>query len=191
VRISTLITPILAAVVVLACTSPSSQYDYDQSVDFGKYRRWAWLPRPQQQPSGDPRIDNSLTRQRIESAVSRNLAAKGYEQVDAEAADFRVGYVVTVEKRLDSSGVSTSIGFGRYSGGSGFGISIGGPGTPIREYEEGTLLIDIRDKDSDDLLWRGSSTSRLDEATTPEESEQKINGIVGEILANFPPGKND
>ncbi len=65
---------------------------YDESVDFGRYLRWAWLPQPQKQLSGNPRIDNALTRKRIESAVSRSLATKGYEQADAQLADFRVGH---------------------------------------------------------------------------------------------------
>lgn len=178
-----LVVPVLAP----GCATQPAAFDYDASVDFGQYRRWAWLPRPEAQPSGDPRIDNALTRKRIESAIARNLAAKGYAPSDTEAADFRVGYVVTIEKRPGSTTVGSSIGFGRYGGGSGFGISIGGPARSLGDYEEGTLFIDVRDGNSDDLTWRGSSTSRLEQSATPEEAERKIDEIVGEILKNFPP----
>lgn len=186
-RLSQFIIPVLAVLLASGCAGQSANFDYDNSVEFGKYRRWAWLPKPQEQPSGDPRIDNALTRKRIESAVSRSLAAKGYEKTAEKTADFSVGYIVTIQQKLSSSGVSTSFGFGRYSHGSGVGVSIGGPSTPTHEYEEGTLFIDIRDRNSGDLVWRGSSTSRLDKASTPEESEQKINMIVEEVLMNFPP----
>ena len=186
-HLSCLSIPLLAVVLGAGCAGQPAGYDYDDSVDFDKLRRWAWLPQAEEKSSVDPRIDNPLLKRRIESAVSRNLEAKGYEKSEAQAADFDVGYLVTIENKISSSGVSTSIGFGRYSGGSGFGISMSGPGTQPREYEEGTLIIDIRDTASGKLVWRGSSTTRLDPAHTPKESEKDVNRIVDEILANFPP----
>lgn len=190
-RLVRFIAPIVAAVLVSGCTSQPAYYDYDQAADFSKLRTWAWLPQARAQTSGDPRIDNPLTRQRIETAITRSLQAKGYEETSESAPDFRVGYLVTVEKKLGSGGVSTTFGFGRYSGGSGVGVTIGGPSTPPREYEEGTLFIDMKNPESGDLLWQGYSTNRLGQATTPDQSEQMISRTVNEILANFPPGKAD
>lgn len=175
-----------ATAIVAACATQPAHYDFDDSVNFDHYRRWSWIPQPQQQMSGDPRIDNPLTMKRIEAAVERNLAAKEFEQTDS-APDFKVGYLVTVEKKLSSSSVGGSFGFGRYSGASGIGVSVGAPQTQIREYKEGTLILDITDATSNKLVWRGSSTSRLGESRTPEESERLINQMVEEILANFPP----
>lgn len=187
-RYSCSILPILAMVVAAGCAGPRAGFDYDPSADFTAYRHWAWLPKPQEQASGDPRLDNSLVRNRIESAVSQNLAAKGFDKTEPANADFDVGYVVMVEKDLDSrSGVSTSFGIGRWSGGSGVGISIGGPGTTLSEREVGTLFIDVRDHESGKLVWRGSSKRTIGRSTTPEESERVIDAIVSEILANFPP----
>lgn len=186
-RYSRLKATLLAVSLGAGCAGQQATYDYDNAVDFGKYRRWTWLPQSESKPSGDPRIDSPLMRQRIEAAVTRTLETRGYAKSEAQAADFDVGYLVMIENRVDTSGVSTSIGFGRSSGGSGVGISIGGPATRPREYEEGTLIIDVRDKDSGKLVWRGTSTRRLGRARTPEESEQIVNEIVEEILANFPP----
>ena len=185
--LSRFIVPALACILAAGCASRPASYDYDEAVDFRELRRWSWQPRAEEQPSGDPRIDNPLTRQRIESAVARELAAKGYDKATRDTADFDVGYLMMIDKRLGSTSVGASIGFGRYSGGSGVGVSIGGPTTPLREYEEGTLIIDVKHRESGKLLWRGSSRTRLSRTGTPEESEQLINRIVGEILANFPP----
>jgi len=187
VHLSPLSPILLAAVLAAGCASQQAGYDYDDAVDFGKLRRWAWLPEPREKPSADARLDSPLLRKRIEAAVSRTLEARGFEQTQAQAADFEVGYIVTVEKKISSSGISSSIGFGRYSGGSGFGISFGGPATQPREYEEGTLIIDIKARDSGKLVWRGSSTRGLGQAASPEESEKVVNSVVEEILANFPP----
>jgi hypothetical protein len=180
---------ILAAALLSACASQRVGYDYDETVDFGQYQRWAWSPQAQEpQSDADPLIDNPLLRQRIEAAVARTLAAKGYEQTGSESAQLTVAYAVSVEKKLSSGGVSTSFGFGTYSGGSGVGVSIGGPGTRVREQKEGTLIIDIMDRNTGDLIWRGSSTRPIGTAKTPEESERIVNEAVTEILAKFPPG---
>jgi hypothetical protein len=185
-KLASITLSLTASALLAACATQQAQYDFDDSVDFAQYRRWAWLPQPNKQASGDPRIDNPLIMQRIESAVERNLAAKGFKQTES-GEDFEVGYLVTVEKQLSSSGVGGSFGFGRYSGGSGVGMSFGGPQIQIREYEEGTLILEITDASSDKLVWHGSSTSRLSDARTPEDSERIINQMVEEILANFPP----
>jgi hypothetical protein len=187
VHLSRLSPVLLAAVLAAGCANQPAGYDYDEAIDFAKLQTWTWLPEPQEKPSGDARLDSPLLKKRIEAAVSRTLETKGFKQSDAQAADFEVGYIVTVEKKISSSGISSSVGFGRYSGGSGFGISFGGPATQPLEYEEGTLIIDIKAKDSGKLVWRGSSTRRLGQAATPEESEKVVNAVVNEILANFPP----
>jgi hypothetical protein len=180
--------PILAAALLTACATRQVGYDYDESVDFSRYQHWTWSqPAQQSKDDDDPLIDNPLLRQRIENAVARTLSAKGYRQSDPQVADFNVGYFLTVENKLSSSGVSTSFGFGRYSGGSGVGVSIGGPGTRVREQEEGTLIIDVVDRISGKLVWRGSSTRVLGQARTPEESERVVHETVTGILANFPP----
>ena len=190
-RVSLLVFWSSAVLLAAGCATQSAHYDYDESVDFARFRDWVWQPHPEEQPSGDPRVDNPLTRKRIESAIARNLEARGYRQSDTEKADFRVGYVVTVRRVPGSTTVGGSIGFGRYSGGSGVGISIGGPATSLDEHEEGTLFIDVRNGETGDLAWRGSTTGRLDPSATPQESEQRIGRIVDEILANFPPGKGN
>ena len=61
-------------------------------------------------------------------------------------------------------------------------------GTPtIRQYEEGTLLLDFVDAKSNQLIWRGSAKSDLDVVSTPERREKMINEAVRKILENFPP----
>jgi hypothetical protein len=53
------------------------------------------------------------------------------------------------------------------------------------EYKRGTVLVDVLDARSRRLVWRGSSSSRLDvdQVPTPERVEKR----VSEILAKFPP----
>ena len=53
----------------------------------------------------------------------------------------------------------------------------------------GTLIIDIVDRESNQLVWRGAKEGRLKKNQSPEQREASINKTVSEILSNFPPQK--
>lgn len=58
----------------------------------------------------------------------------------------------------------------------------------MRQYDEGTLIIDVSDARKKELVWRGVGSGRLRKETTPEQMTQDIDLAVAEILAQFPPG---
>jgi hypothetical protein len=57
----------------------------------------------------------------------------------------------------------------------------------ITEYEQGTLVLDIVERRSKKLVWRGTARATLLENPTPERSTARINEAVRKILAGFPP----
>ena len=81
---------------------------------------------------------------------------------------------------------SYGYGYGRY------GRPMGGYSeTRVSEYTQGTLIIDIVDAASNELVWRGSTEGRVREKKTPEEREKRIRDAVAAILAEFPPARPD
>lgn len=59
--------------------------------------------------------------------------------------------------------------------------------TTVREYEVGTLIIDLVDNKTTKLIWRGSVADTIRDKNTPEERVQIINQAVGSVMANYPP----
>ena len=57
----------------------------------------------------------------------------------------------------------------------------------VREYEEGTLLIDVLRPGSGELPWRGSAQARLREQPSLEAREKRVREGVEAILQQFPP----
>jgi hypothetical protein len=57
----------------------------------------------------------------------------------------------------------------------------------IRQYEEGTLVIDFVDAASRKLVWRGTGSGALESEPTPEETTRGIDRAVAKILEQFPP----
>jgi hypothetical protein len=124
--------------------------------------------------------------ERIRNAVEQTLAAKGYRQVARSEADFLVKYRYQVRQKVGSENVRTGIGIGTGGSGTfgGIGVSTGGG---VREYNEGTLVIDVIDAGTGELLWRGMGSREVLTHSDPEKTTRAVNETVAKILQPFPP----
>jgi hypothetical protein len=173
---------LVAVIALCGCSTVRVTTDWDPEADFSKFRSFGWL-HEQQPATGNFRLDNPLLDARIRAAVDRTLEQRGYVKVADAGADFVVGYHLGLERELDVRTMNTYYGYGR---GNRWG-AVGYPQTQVREYERGTLVIDIADVDARMLVWRGSGSRRLSNRSSPEKSTQVIDKAVAEILAKFPP----
>ena len=57
----------------------------------------------------------------------------------------------------------------------------------MREYREGTLILDVVDASSNKLAWRGTAQAELSEKSDAKKSQKLINEAVDEMLEKFPP----
>jgi hypothetical protein len=173
-----------------ACSSVRVNQDFDPNTDFASWQTFAWFPSGSP-PTGDPGLDNPLLRNRIEAAVNRVLAARGYTLVEDQdrAPDFYVGSHLSTEQRLDVRTINRSYmrgPRGRNWRGQGWG-GVGWTETRVQQYEVGTLIIDFLDASARTLAWRGTGTRRLARNLQPDRVTQRVNDAVDEILGQFPP----
>jgi hypothetical protein len=171
--------------VMVACApSVSVNYDYDKNVDFTPLKNYAWLP-PPEHPTGTVEAEiqrNSLLDSRIKGAVNDQLAAKGY-QSNSEQPDILLTYHTGTKDKIDV----TDWGYGY--GPHGYGGWYGGGGMDVYQYTEGTLILDIIDADTKNLVWRGSMQGTLDPGASTEKREARIKDAVAKMMANYPPPK--
>jgi hypothetical protein len=59
--------------------------------------------------------------------------------------------------------------------------------TYVREYTEGTLVLDLVDGEKGELAWRGTAQAEVTQTQDPEKRQQRIRKAVAEILQQFPP----
>ncbi len=163
---------------LLGCSSISVSSDYDQSAKFDNLRMYDWIPESEEK-RGDPHMESSLVRSRIQKAVADELARKGYQKVTG-TPDFYVTYHATVQEKLEVQSVPAG-GYGRRRGGWG------GTYTDVRQYEEGTLIIDVIDPEAKQLIWRGTGKGAVEWEDSPEKKTARINAAVQKILEQFPP----
>jgi hypothetical protein len=178
---------IVAALSSLSGCASRARYDYDREIAFSHYRTFDWIAPPvrasEEEINSDPEgpfARNSLLDKRIRAAVNEHLEARGYRYEDGGEPDFRLNYHVTFKDKLAGSG--SEFGYAsRYRRGafsSGFNWS-------VRQYQEGTIIIDIVDRSKDQLAWRGWMTSRNRDGYF---DEPEIARAVRTILTRFPPG---
>lgn len=176
---------LLVAAVLCACANLDTSYDYDPSADFSSYRTFDFFPGGRE-VSGNPTLDTPFVDDRIRAALLSSLAQKGYRRVEDRSPDFYVNYHLSVREKISSSNVNLHYGVGTVGSWGGVGI---GTSTPsIRQYEEGTLVIDAIDGASRALVWRGTGSGALDRNPTPESTTRGVQRAVEEILQRFPPG---
>jgi hypothetical protein len=166
----------------IACSGIRVTTDYDPNADFSDVRSYAWLDENSGVQGDRPDVASLLDR-RVRSAVDSELQGKGIAAVDRSAAKVLVTYHLGVESKLDVNTINSGYGYGRYGRYGGISTT-----TTVHEYQEGTLLIDVIDPETKQLVWRGSGQARLRDYSTPEQREQRVKEAVKEILADFPPG---
>lgn len=172
--------PILFGLLLLTlsgCTQIRVRSDFDPQTDFSKLQTYGWLP--DLQATTDPRLDSKLLDRRVREAVDRQLAAKGYRKVDDDTASFRVAYHVYLQRQ--SQTVHEPVGPYTYRWWGGMGP------TYTYQYDEGTLLVDVIDPQTNVLTWRGSATAIVDPRASVQERGERIDRAVASLLEKFPP----
>lgn len=183
---------LLAAVFAFVSCAPSIDVTHTAApnASFAGLKSFAWA-------SGsrlnliEPSADDAATEARIRAAIERELVAKGYTRGDASKADFLVGFAGVTNRGLKAQTVNEYYGYQRYRPSEGLPASTPGGAGRIELYQkqftEGSLIVDVSERKTKDLLWRGVAKTTLLEDPTPERSQRRINSAVSKILAGFPP----
>lgn len=173
---------ITSAFMLLAACSSSPDWDYDKSVEFANYKTFAWAPDADLKGGAHDYQINDLMEKRVRNAINTSLSQQGIQLVDEKSADILINYHASVESKLEADTLSASYGVRWNYWGWGYQTQ-----TTTKEYDVGTLVIDVIDNNSKQLVWRGAKEGRLRNKQTPEQRTESINKTVSEILGNFPP----
>jgi uncharacterized protein DUF4136 len=141
--------------------------DSDARANFAQYRTYMWT-------AGTP-SPNPLGQQRIEEAVNGQLAAKGLTRV-TEDPDVFVATHMTTQNQKEL--VVDGFGGGPFWGG-GYGTA------KVKNYTQGTLVVDLYDGHTKQLVWRGSGTDTASDKA--DKNTEMIQKAVAKMFAHYPP----
>jgi len=159
-------------VVAAACSSMSVRTDFDRTVKFGKYSTFDFYAGPQGM--------NQLMLKRVRRAVASELRAKGLRRPISARADLMVE--IRMRQHSEPRANSVSVGYGSWWGWGG-GIST----SQVSRVPVGSLVIDLVDGRTNELVWRGVAEGVL--GKDPQRRAERIYKAVREMFSGFPPGR--
>ncbi|HRZ87578.1 MAG TPA: DUF4136 domain-containing protein [bacterium] len=178
---------VVICLAVLGSVSAScAKTEYDPTASYAAYKTYKWMT-PKQVVGVK---DTAGLDQAVKAAVDGALAAKGFVKTDGAQADFLLGYHAIVEKKTEEFMLDTRYDdmqdafYERVAPYAGLGAE-----KRKEVYNVGTLIIDITDGKTNNLVWRCSEQARLNEKRKPAERERRLNDAVKKMLSNFPPNK--
>jgi Domain of unknown function (DUF4136) len=171
----TAICTVLFLVALGTALAQQVKTDFDHQANFSQYKTYSWQ---------EIKPANSLWDARIKNAVDAQLAAKGWTQV-ASGGDVAIVAIKTTQTQRSLQTFYDGMGGGwgwRRFGGGGFGEST----TTEQDYKEGTLVVDLYDAKTKQLIWRGSAEDTL--SSKADKNEKNLDKGVAKMFKKFPPG---
>jgi hypothetical protein len=177
-QIRTLAVAAALSLVGAAVSAQDVKVDFDKAADFTKYKTFAiklgtsW--------------NNPLGEKRVLAEIQQGLTEKGWTATpDDSKADAIVVLHGATEKQK-SLNTFYSGGYGGYGWRGGWGGGMGTSTTTVDEYTVGTLVVDIFDAKSKQLVYRGTATDEL--SNKPEKNAKKLAKASDKLFKDFPPG---
>jgi hypothetical protein len=125
----------------------------------------------------DPMLQNSITGQALHNDLISNFQERGYV-VDSTKPDFAVAAYATARQKLNVDEYNYGYPYWRH----GWWGPIGVP--DVTEYTEGTVVVDVINPTSKELLWRGQGVA--DVSDDPQTYAKELARTVAHIVDRFP-----
>ena len=171
-RIRAYMTAIGVALLGTIAVAQSVNYDYDRAVNFANFRTYAWVH--------GTALRDELNHKRVVTAIDSQLVSKGLFRVDGEReADMLVAYHANFDENVQITGFSSGFGPPRFGNVSGTATT--------QKVVSGTLIVDLMDARTRNVVWRGSAARDLDPSAKPEKRDKNITKAAEKLFKNYPP----
>ena len=145
--------------------------DYDHSANFSQYKTYSWLK---------VQAADSLWADRIQQDVDKQLAAKGWTKVESNGNATVTAFQCTHDQQTLQTFYDGFGGGWRWRGGGGMGMST----TTTDVTKVGTLVVDIFESPTKQLLWRG--TQATISPATPRRTQRNCQRTWQLCSSTFP-----
>jgi len=164
--------------LVAGCATMNVSHHIERGLNFAEYVTYDWGP-PDNLPVGDPRLDNNpFFNDYLQGAIEKKLAAKGYERDVAGASDLLVHYHASVNQRVDVYGPDTR-----------YGYCYENCDARVVDFEEGTIVIDLVDRKTSKVVWRGWAQDAMDGVIDNQDRlEKQVDEGVTKMMLLLPRG---
>jgi Domain of unknown function (DUF4136) len=125
---------------------------------------------------------NDLSQRRVLTEFDEAIAAEGWKKVADGQEDIQV--ILHGATQTKQSASTFYSGMGGY-GYRGFGGGTGTASTVVSEYRVGTLVVDMFDAKSKNLVFRGTADDEISD--NPEKNAKQLEKASTKMFKDFPP----
>src|SRR3954469_6913528 len=170
-----------SALALTACSSMKVHTEYDKTINFRNYKTSAWLgrrPGPEQAAAArDPRI-----REAVVHGIDGNLTSRGLTKVAPDQSpDLLVAVHGWAVERIDVKTYGYAYAGHPYYYGAYPVMAT--PSVDVRQYRDGTMIIDLVDATTRQMVWRGTATDSFNPGAEAETAAK----AVSKTLSEYPP----
>ena len=170
----------VAAIGLAAAVPASAKVNVIQSESpaLAQGSSFAWAPVPARGFGlPDPQLANEITAERLARLTEVTLTNKGYRQVeDASQADLLIAYTIVILPETDARLTADGPSCGPFCGASGYSVD-------IQRHTQGTLVLDLIERQSGRLVWRATSEKRV---TGKDVSQEKLAALLRKMTKSLP-----
>jgi hypothetical protein len=174
---------------------PEPTIDYKTGYDFRQIKTVAFMPQSGSASGNSPRaMLSGLVVERIDDGIAYAMQAKGFQMVeDPDNADALIHWHLVAQEKTDVRTYNTGPTYGAtYGGYRGYNRSAFyncwncGTEVRVRQYTQGTFIVDIVDPKLKQSIFRSVIESRL-KGEQPSRDQAEYNAAAARILKGFPP----
>lgn len=171
---------ILLAILAVGCSQQVTVHtDYDPDYDLWTYQTFDWGEKVNIEGGQNPLYYNELNDKRIKTAVQKQLSKRGYK-LSAESPELILHYHIIVKDQSVLITEPYGYSYGQYWTRAN---------TNTYSYREGTLILDLMDKKTNQLIWRGWAVTDVKDSYSPKQVEALIEEVVSKLFRKFPKKK--
>jgi Domain of unknown function (DUF4136) len=196
-RLAQLVTAAAALTLIACAPGISVRTALSPDASLHGLRTFRVLPTPKPKIAGavsstnDPMLVNSISNRALRSDLAQEFTRRGYVASDTNP-DFCVAYYASTKQQLDVSYWDYGYawrprwwsGWG-HRWGRGWGPDWGMESGPmVTQYTQGTVIVDVFDPKTKDLLWRGQGIAAVSD--NEQQYEHDLKQAVEAIVDKFP-----
>jgi hypothetical protein len=171
--------------LLAACTPYTVKVDYDAHAGYAAYKTFDWYAASARAKGRSAGVENPIMDRRVRAAIERELAAKGFKNEKAGEPDFLVTYYPIYRNR--AAVITTTVGYGQPWGWRPYGYGVATRFHDVQHYQEGSIVLEIVDAKSNQLVWQGAAAGALTGLDDPREAEEQVGKAIKDLLDRFPP----
>jgi hypothetical protein len=175
-----------ATAMLAACASgPDIRRDTNPAAQFGTYKTFGFFP----QLATDKAGYESLFTSRMKEATRRVMESKGYTYTQ-DNPDLLLNFFANVQDKQEVRSTPESMHGGPYSMGyygyrDPFYYGMSSPQVTTVNYKQGTVSIDLVDREKKILAWSATAEGRIQKKTL-QNPGPVIDALAQELMAPLP-----